>query len=244
MLGARPPVAPGLRGALAGLALLCACLACSGRLWPFLQDLCDGVDCSGYGSCQLLGPEEAICVCDAGFHAAGLTCEADEVGDECAGVDCSGHGRCELTSDPDVYPVCRCDPGYERVGGTNCVPGGGSGTVFLCGAVECDIGGGSVCCNDGTRAADGTLELACVPEPACGASAYRCIGADDCGPDEACCVTDEASGYRAACAAAGSCATGGGSLCRHQEECPEGWTCCASGWLPPEVGRCWEGGCF
>ncbi|MFH2007580.1 MAG: kelch repeat-containing protein [bacterium] len=41
-----------------------------------LGDPCDGVTCSGQGTCASVGPT-AQCECDVGFHAVGLTCVAN-----------------------------------------------------------------------------------------------------------------------------------------------------------------------
>ncbi len=40
--------------------------------------LCDGVDCSGHGTCFIIAGS-ASCDCDAGFHAEGVTCVVDSV---------------------------------------------------------------------------------------------------------------------------------------------------------------------
>ncbi len=100
------------------------------------SDLCTEEDCSGHGSCAVIGGDTAVCICDPGYYAAGggLECLAATPGDECKDVECSGHGTCVVvSSDPD-YPVCLCDEGYKLVGTTTCVPAGtgvecGPGTI-------------------------------------------------------------------------------------------------------------------
>jgi hypothetical protein len=68
-------------------------------------DPCDGVDCSGHGTCAVAGGDTAVCLCDAGYRAEGLTCVESATGD-CTGVTCSGHGRCVVGS---AGAECLCD---------------------------------------------------------------------------------------------------------------------------------------
>jgi hypothetical protein len=48
-------------------------------------DPCKGIDCSGHGSCVLLDGEP-LCMCDSGYHAAGLACVENR--GNCEGVKC------------------------------------------------------------------------------------------------------------------------------------------------------------
>ena len=49
------------------------------------SDPCNGVTCSAHGSCVASGsPAVAVCDCDDGFYAAGLTCLANDVSPVCA----------------------------------------------------------------------------------------------------------------------------------------------------------------
>jgi hypothetical protein len=75
---------------------------------------CDGVDCSGFGTCTAL-PDDlgAYCLCDPGYHpvAGGLDCAPNDATDPCLGVDCGGHGFCGRT--PEGFPLCVCFPGWH-----------------------------------------------------------------------------------------------------------------------------------
>ncbi len=68
-------------------------------------DPCDGVDCGGNGSCADVG-DDAICICDDGFHAEGLSCVVNPPPGPCEGVQCGVHASCSAGS-------CVCDGGYE-----------------------------------------------------------------------------------------------------------------------------------
>ncbi len=88
--------------AILGLVLAIAATGCP-------PDPCEGVDCSGQGTCVAV-EGEAGCDCDPGFVAAGTTCEAV---DPCEGVDCSGLGLCvEL----DGAASCDCELTYHAEG--------------------------------------------------------------------------------------------------------------------------------
>ncbi len=87
-------------------------------------DLCEGVDCSGHGRCAVVGSGEsaqAVCLCDTGWRADGLSCVEIVAGAECEGVDCSGHGRCVVGQGEPNFPVCLCDEGYVLAGTTTCL---------------------------------------------------------------------------------------------------------------------------
>lgn len=107
-----------------------------------LDPLCDGIDCSGHGLCVIVSPTEAACVCDAGFAAAGLACEAGV--DACTGVDCDGHGLCVVSSE---RAVCLCGNGFVA-SGASCVE-----STSACAGVDCSghgaclvtAEGGAVC---------------------------------------------------------------------------------------------------
>jgi len=109
------------------------------------DDPCENVDCSGHGTCAVTGGDTAVCLCDPGYHAEGVTCVENVAGEECAGVSCSGHGRCVVVGDDPAYPVCICDEGFHNEGDTTCA------------ADE----GGAVC-GEGTHIEDGL----CVPDDA------------------------------------------------------------------------------
>lgn len=74
------------------------------------SDPCQGVTCSGYGTCSVSG-QTATCQCNNGYHAQGLDCVADA--NPCQGVTCSGHGTCSASGGT---ATCQCDTGYHVVG--------------------------------------------------------------------------------------------------------------------------------
>ncbi len=137
------------------LVALCVLLAgCPAKLPVLTEPSCQGVDCSGQGTCALIHGAGATCLCNAGFRAEGTSCVAVQPGQECAGVTCSGHGQCLVLQGPPATPLCRCESGYREVGATSCVPlanpcegvtCGGNGTCAVRGAE-------AVCvCNGGWR---------------------------------------------------------------------------------------------
>lgn len=96
-------------------AFLCSQPAC-GTKQDKQEPSCEGVDCSGHGSCVLEG-QNIRCDCDEGFSPDGLLCVEDEP-DPCEAVDCSGHGVCVDTSGE---AVCECDAGFYAEG-LACLP--------------------------------------------------------------------------------------------------------------------------
>ena len=55
-------------------------------------DPCEGVTCSGFGTCEVVGGQ-AQCNCQQGYHAQGLECVPDQAGSECvpsATIVCKG----------------------------------------------------------------------------------------------------------------------------------------------------------
>lgn len=86
---------------------------------------CEGVSCSGHGTCAL-SDGVASCTCEPGYEARGIECVAP-MGDAsvppptCDGVTCSGRGTCALDSGT---PTCTCDDGYRAVG-LSCVADSG-----------------------------------------------------------------------------------------------------------------------
>lgn len=121
-----------------------------------VPDPCEGVDCSGRGTCVVEGGD-ASCRCESGYHAEGLECVENDP-DPCEEVSCGEHGTCVAEGEE---PACQCDPGFHAEGlecvrdvmdpceGVDC---SGHGTCFVAGSeVSC------VC--DFTWHADG---LTCV----------------------------------------------------------------------------------
>jgi hypothetical protein len=148
-------------------------------------ETCDGVTCSGHGTCEVVDGE-AVCVCDAAY--AGEACEAcangyqDNDGDgtcrhSCgtAGLTCGAHAHCD---DASGTAACVCDDGYvdhDGVCGETC------GTAGLtCGAhAHCDDASGTpVCvCDDGYQ--DNDHDGDCAPD--CETAGFDCgdLGCDD-----------------------------------------------------------------
>jgi hypothetical protein len=77
-------------------------------------DPCDGVDCSGVGTCVDVGGEVA-CDCPIGYHAEGLSCVEDPPPDPCDGVVCGANASCD-------NGTCVCDAGYEGDPVAGCDP--------------------------------------------------------------------------------------------------------------------------
>jgi hypothetical protein len=204
---------------LIGVAGLLAC----GRQ-GFYETPCQDVTCSGNGTCVVLH-DAPRCICERGYHEAGLSCEPDAAG-PCEGVGCSGHGRCVLL---DGAPVCLCDTGYQSDGGTGCLPAGsacdgidcsGHGTCgvtapgdALCaclpgyhnnGPTTCEPDPGSGKCADNKDCSDGNqcTDDVCTPEG-------ECQNAFSSGPcDDGAYCTDGDT-----CDGAGNCSAGGPRDC-------------------------------
>src|SRR5688572_24570822 len=75
-------------------------------------DSCDGVDCSGHGTCNA-----GVCTCATGYDGSSCdVCAAGFVGypqcyaDACSANNCNGNGTC-------AAGVCICDVGFA---GANC----------------------------------------------------------------------------------------------------------------------------
>ena len=158
---------------------------------PDEGDVCQGVTCSGHGTC-MDDNGTAVCNCDTGYHAQGLNCVPDE-GDVCQGVTCSGHGIC---TDDNGTAVCYCDTGYHAQG-LNCVPDEGD----VCQGVTCsyhgtcmDDNGTAVCnCDTGYHAQG----LTCVPNEGVVCQGVTCSGHGICIDDNGTAVCDCDTGYHA-----------------------------------------------
>lgn len=56
------------------------------------DDPCKGQDCSGHGTCAVVGGTKAVCMCDDGYHSVGdTTCASDEPKHE---IGCTGEADC------------------------------------------------------------------------------------------------------------------------------------------------------
>ena len=105
---------------------------------------CEEETCSGQGICAI-ADDEAVCLCDAGFVADGLSCVAAT--DACEGETCSDNGDCALV---DGEAQCLCDEGFVS-DGLSCVVA----------ANACD---GETCSSNGT----------CVVNPSSGSAFCAC----------------------------------------------------------------------
>jgi len=119
---------------------------------------CQGVTCSGHGTCIVADGGVASCSCEAGYHAVGLTCVQDET---CAGVTC---GRCATCKVIGGVAQCTCPEGF-RLEGNGCVV-----DPDPCATIDCGP------------------DKACVPEAHCqplGAcvDTCDCSNCGNCGPD-------------------------------------------------------------
>lgn len=118
------------------------------------DDPCDSVTCSGHGSCFTDG-DEAICVCDDGYHAEGLECVCSP---RCEGRECGDDG-CGESCPPSCGEDERC---VEETGLCECVPDCGErvcGMDPVCRTLDC----GSCTSSDERCSESGVCEV-----PSCG----------------------------------------------------------------------------
>jgi len=120
--------------------------------------LCSGVDCSNHGTCQVQN-NQAICQCDSGYHASGLSCVDDN--DPCSGQTCSGHGTCQVQNN---QPVCQCNSGYH-VEGLNCIQNSPCDGVDCSNHGTCQVQNNQAVCQcDSGYHVEG---LNCIPNSPC-----------------------------------------------------------------------------
>ena len=85
-------------------------------------EVCNDVDCGGYGTCVITQQLTAACLCSDGYRASSetpLECRKSEPGtqtDVCNDVTCSGHGTCLISQTGEA--VCLCDGGYHVSAGS------------------------------------------------------------------------------------------------------------------------------
>jgi hypothetical protein len=189
-------------------------------------DACDGVTCSGNGTCVVRGGA-AACRCAPGYDAVGLECVADP----CSGAPCV-HGTCSATG---AAPACACEPGYAGAACDACADGFHAEQLFCVpdapctvkcvhGACAADLG--SCACEVGF-AGDSCDECAVGYHPV----GLRCVGDSACDPDPCVHGTCQVLGGEPACA----CAEGyAGARCN---ECADGYEpdglVCVPGTVPP-----------
>ena len=160
-----------------------------GDTGPPEGDPCDGITCSGLGSCVVTA-EGASCICNEGFvEGPGLTCE-----NPCAGETCSGFGTCEVLATGEAR--CRCDDGYSPDGDLSCVDncdgidcsGNGQCKLQSTGAAFCD-------CDPHYRPTSDGLDCEEQPDEPC--AGIDCSGHGECVAEDGdiFCECDE--GYQA-----------------------------------------------
>jgi hypothetical protein len=142
---------------------------------------CDEVDCSGHGTCAIVG-STATCICDTGYRREGVQCIPGEPGDLCGGVECGEHSLCAQVAGE---ARCVCDDGYYREDGRCSLVTGSD-----CEGVSCS--GHGVCAI--TRAG-----ATCACDPGFHPVGLSCLENDDANP----CAGVTCSGY-------GTCDPGGG----------------------------------
>jgi len=76
-----------------------------------VSDPCEGVTCSGSGTCAVLA-RDPYCLCDAGFHPSYLACLENDPLSPCRGITCNDRGICLLAS--HERPYCECDEGFSQ----------------------------------------------------------------------------------------------------------------------------------
>ena len=170
---------PLLRGALMLLfsGITAAGCAAGSQTADSTASICDGVECSGKGTC-VPGLDAAVCICEPGYGAKGTECIQQS--EPCQDVTCSGQGVCAVVGEESV---CLCNEGYYSQG-TTCVAGDDP-----CEGVECSghgvciaaLAGPTCVCAGGYHAKD----LACEQD------ADPCASVD-CGEHGICAVAEGA----------------------------------------------------
>lgn len=192
---------------LHALALL-ALVSCQDA--PATTDPCEGVSCSGHGTCTAVGTT-ASCTCEPGFEADGLQCLSSEA---CDDADRDGHGvGCAAGSDCDDTDASRHDdcPG--------CTDGDGDGHGDGCPTgADCNDGDGNnweSCASCVDADGDGSFV---------GCDAYATIDGPDCDDGDATASVD----------CADPCA---GVACGHGA-CVDGTCDCELGWAGAACDAC------
>ncbi len=141
------------------------------------SNACDGVDCSGHGSCAVRSGQ-AVCICEPGFLADGLACAADP----CASFPCV-HGTCAVQAG---QAACQCAAGYAGALCDACATGFHPDGLACVADAPC---GDLVCVHGACQDSGGQVSCACDP----GYAGEHC---DECAPgyhpDGLACVADTA----------------------------------------------------
>ncbi len=98
-------------------AALAAVVCAAGCRHPDLgPDACEGVRCSGHGTCEVV-QAQPVCRCESGYEAQALECLPTS--DPCAHLACV-NGTCRVQG---TSAVCECDVGYAGAACDGCAPG-------------------------------------------------------------------------------------------------------------------------
>jgi len=92
------------------LTMLLAQACRQGPDWT-VTDPCEGVTCSGSGTCAVLAGDP-YCICDTGTHPSYLACLENDPLSPCRGIGCNDRGICLLAS--HERPYCECDEGFSN----------------------------------------------------------------------------------------------------------------------------------
>jgi len=139
------------------------------------DDPCKDVTCAGHGSCIASAAGKALCICELGYRADGLTCVAVDDGREepdsaCKDVTCSDHGTCIVSGSGAA--LCICDYGYNPDGLTCVVvDDGGEEPESPCKDVTCD--------EHGTCVISGSGDAFCVCKDGFRREGLTCVEIDD-----------------------------------------------------------------
>jgi hypothetical protein len=180
---------------------------------PATGTVCDGVTCSGHGTCAA-GPPifSATCECEGDYVSYGLACSRRDI-IRCIDTDGSlkdkGAIRCNAAN--DAFEVCRDGNGDGNVewvkSGTPSCPAGS--TCSACLGAKCDSGDGS----GGQPCPTGTICMASVHDTA----VYQCVGACDCSTCGTC-DPSQFTGYQRACGSTADAFGGATKACK--SPCP------------------------
>jgi len=73
-------------------------------------DICKDINCSDHGVCAISDDSLAVCACENGYHADGLSCIIDKEVDLCEDINCLNGGSCKIV---DRVASCECLDGFD-----------------------------------------------------------------------------------------------------------------------------------
>lgn len=93
------------------ITFTCACnLPWKGSKCEEKIKICDGVTCSGQGTCKVISEVTRECICNQG--RSGLDCEFDLT--PCEPNPCSNEGQCsEIRAGGKLIAFCQCESGWK-----------------------------------------------------------------------------------------------------------------------------------